>query len=248
MDKYESELSKLKERMEEFDANNLRLEELKDENSILIETRSFMEKQLNDYQVRLLSMQRVDVDLNKYKQDIDDLLTQRELDKKRMCELCEKNAKYELEMKNLLNQNVNLDEELNYYKQKFTFTSAELSKQQQQISQEQKQVNSQVNQINESNKLKLYEAELKLDDLSNQVRARDQDLSKLKESLRLKEINSDECLAKVKVLSEQLSIELENKMRYEKTLDQHKLEIKDLQLKLDECVIETKKLVWTFLS
>ena len=146
-------------------------------------------------------------------------------------------------MKNLLNQNVNLDEELNYYKQKFTFTSAELSKQQQQISQEQKQVNSQVNQINESNKLKLYEAELKLDDLSNQMRARDQELSKLKESLRLKEINSDECLAKVKVLSEQLNIELENKMRYEKTLDQHKLEIKDLQLKLDDCVIETKKLV-----
>jgi len=192
-------------------------------------------------------MQRVDVDLNKYKQDIEDLLTQRELDKKRLCELCEKNAKYELEMKNLLNQNVNLDEELNYYKQKFTFTSAELSKQQQQMSQEQKTVNSQVNQINESNKLKLYESELKLDELTQQLKLRDQELSRLKENLRLKEINSDECLAKVKVLSEQLNIELENKMRYEKTLDQHKLEIKDLQLKLDDCVIETKKLVWFFI-
>ena len=243
MDKYESELSKLKERMEEFDASNLRLEELKDENLILIETRSFMEKQLNDYQVRLLGMQRVDVDLNKYKQDIDDLLTQRELDKKRLCELCEKNAKYELEMKNLLNQNVNLDEELNYYKQKFTFTSAELSKQQQQLSLEQKTANSQANQQNESNKLKLHEAELKLNDMTQLIKLRDLELSRLKESLRLKEISSDECLAKVKVLNEQLTIELENKMRYEKTLEKHKLEIRDLQLKLDDCVNETKKLV-----
>ena len=202
-----------------------------------------MEKQLNDYQVRLLGMQRVDVDLNKYKQDIDDLLNQRELDKKRLCELCEKNAKYELEMKNLLNQNVNLDEELNYYKQKFTFTSAELSKQQQQLNLEQKTANSQANQIIESNKIKLYEAELKSNELSQQLKQRDQELSRLKESFRLNEINSDECVAKIKVLNDQLTIELENKIRYEKTLEQHKLEIKDLQLKLDDCVNETKKLV-----
>lgn len=242
VDKYESELTKLKERIEQSDANNARLEELKDENSILIETRTFMEKQLNDYQVRLLGMQRVDVDLNKYKQDIEDLLAQRELDKKRMCELCEKNAKFELETKNLLNQNFNLDEEVNYYKQKFTFTSAELSKQQQQLSLEQKQTNSQRNELNESNKLRLYEADLNVKELHSQMLERDQELSRLKNVVRLKEINSDECLAKVKVLSDQLSIELDNKMKYEKTLDQHKVEIRDLQLKLDECVNETKKL------
>ena len=243
MDKYESELSKLKERVEEFEANNTRLEELKDENQILAETRMFMEKQLHDYQVRLLGMQREDVDLSKYKQDIDDLLDQRELDKKRLCELCEKNAKYELEMKNLINQNMNLDEELNYYKQKFTFTSAELAKQQQQLNQEQKTAHSQANQIIETNKLKLHEAELRSAELSQQLKARDQELARLKESLRQKEVTSDECVAKIKVLSDQLTIELENKIRYEKTLEQHKLEIRDLQLKLDDCVNETKKLV-----
>ncbi len=106
-------------------------QELKEENLILMETRSFMEKQLNEYQQRLLSTQRLDIDLNKHKKEIDDLRVESSLDKKRMCELCEKNAKLELEIKNLLNQNVNLDDELNYYKQKYTFTLAELNTQQQ---------------------------------------------------------------------------------------------------------------------
>lgn len=201
-----------------------------------------MEKQLNDYQVRLLGLQRLDVDLNKYKQEIDDLLTQRELDKKRLCELCEKNAKYELEMKNLLNQNVNLDEELNYYKQRFTFTSAELSKQQQQMSSEQKTAQSQATNLIEHNKLKLLEAEQIANELSSQLKHRDQELSKLKESYRIKEINLDECLAKLKVLNEELNIEQDNKTKYERTLEQHKMEIKELQLKLDDCVAETRKL------
>ncbi len=131
MDKYESDFIKLKERIEELEAIQSRFEEMKEENVILSETRSIMEKQINDYQIKVLGLQRTDTDLNKYKQEVDDLLSQRELDKKRLCELCEKNAKLELEMKSLLNQNVSLDQELNYYKEKYTFISAELNKQQQ---------------------------------------------------------------------------------------------------------------------
>jgi hypothetical protein len=131
VDKYESDFIKLKERIEELEAIQSRFEEMKEENVILSETRSIMEKQINDYQIKVLGLQRTDTDLNKYKQEVDDLLSQRELDKKRLCELCEKNAKLELEMKSLLNQNVSLDQELNYYKEKYTFISAELNKQQQ---------------------------------------------------------------------------------------------------------------------
>lgn len=242
MDKYELELSKLKERIEELQNGNERIENLRDENAILIETRSIIEKQLNDYQVRLLGMQRLDNDLNKYKQEIEDLLNQRELDKKRLCELCEKNAKLELDMKTLLNQNVNLDEEINYYKQKFAFTSAELSKQQQLLINCQQHAQTQATQLIESNKLKIFEIEQQNSELQSQIRVRDQELSKLKENIRLKEASLDECFSKIKVLNEELSIEQENKIKCERTLEQHKLEIKELQVKLDDCVSETKKL------
>ena len=201
-----------------------------------------MEKQLEEYQQRLIGNQRLDTDLNKYKQDIDDLNKQSDMDKKRMCELCEKNAKLELEMKNLLNQNVNLDEELNYYKQKYTFTSAELTKQQQVVNNFNKTMATQNTQLIEMNKIKLAESDQQNKELNKLIKLKDQELSRLKENSRSKEIRNDECMAKLKALDAQLNIEQDNKMKLERVLDQHKLEIKDLQNKLDDCVNETKKL------
>jgi chromosome segregation ATPase len=242
VDKYESDIVKLRERIDELQSNEMRLNELKDENVILIETRALMEKQLNEYQVRLLGMQRVDNDLNKYKVEIDDLMHQRELDKRRLCELCEKNAKLELEMRNLLNQNISMDEELNYFKQQCTFMTAELGKQQQALSAAQQSLQSKEALLNETTKLKKIEAENVSNEMNSQLKARDQEVSKLKESLRAREITLAEQVAQIKVLSEQLSIEQENKIKCERTLDQHKSEIKELQLKLDDCVSETRKL------
>ena len=210
---------------------------------ILTETRVFMEKQLSEYQQRLLGVQRLDTDLTKYKKEIDDLNAQSELDKKRMCELCEKNAKLELEMKNLLGQNLNLDEELNYYKQKYTFKAAELNKQQQVLNNVNQTAQSQNTHLIEVNKIKLAEAEQHINELNKYVKVRDNELSRLKEHSRSKEIQLDECMAKLKAMDEQLSVEQDNKNKLERILDQHKLEIKELQCKLDDCVYETKKLV-----
>lgn len=76
-------------------------------------------------------------------------MKQRDLDKKRLCELCEKNAKLELDMKNVLNSNVKLDAELMNSKQELTFVSAELSKQEKMNEQLQVQLQAQHAQINE---------------------------------------------------------------------------------------------------
>lgn len=228
----------MKDRIEELQIDKNRLEELKEENSILIETRTLIEKQINDYQVRLLGIQRLDADLNKYKQEIDALNKQAEVDNKRMCSLCEKNAKLEIEIKNLLNQNVSADEELNYYKQKFTFTSAELSKQQSSFTTLQQTVQTQSTQLN----IKQSEYDLQINDLNEQLQQRNKDLGHLKDSLRVKETALNESLAKIRVLNEQLNLEHENKLKSERCLDQHKLEIRELQLRLDDCVNETKKL------
>lgn len=86
--------------------------------------------------------------------------------------------------------------------------------------------------------LEKLNAELKLE-----VKDRDITVAKLKETLRQRETQHDEYLAKVKVLEDELASEQENKMKCERMLEQHKLEIRDLQLKLDDCVNETKRLV-----
>ena len=68
IDKFESDNLKLKQRIEELEAIQQHFEEIKEENIILSETRTIMEKQINDYQIKLLALQRNDTDLNKYKQ------------------------------------------------------------------------------------------------------------------------------------------------------------------------------------
>lgn len=248
VDKYETEIAKLKEKLDEYQSSRTRLDELKEENLILSETRSIMEKQLNDYQVKLFSLQRVDADLNKYKLEIDDLLNQRELDKKRLCELCEKNAKLELDMKNLLNQNVVLDKELNQVREELTLLSIDLNQKQSQLDQYQQLAQQQHTQIIESNKLRQNELEHLIKELKSQLGVRDIELTRVKESLRQKESCLDEYLAKIKVLNKELNIEQELRIKSEKNLEQHKTEIKDLQLRLDDCVNETKKLVSFYFS
>jgi chromosome segregation ATPase len=217
---------------------NYLLKELKEENSILIETRSLMEKQINDYQVRLLGIQRLDSDLNKFKQEIDSLNKQADIDNKRMCSLCEKNAKLEIEIKNLLNQNTSLEEELSCYKQKFTFTTAELNKQQANLTHLQQTVLTQSTQLN----IKQSEYQIQINDLNKQINQRDIELTSLRDNLRFKETSLNENQTKVRVLTEQLNFEHENKIKCERCLEQHKIEIKELQLRLDDCVNETKKL------
>lgn len=70
VEKYESEICKLRERIEELGAHKLAVDELKEENVILGETRAILEKQLGEYQTRLLSSQRLDADLHKYKLEV----------------------------------------------------------------------------------------------------------------------------------------------------------------------------------
>lgn len=199
VDKYEQEIGKLKEKLEELQANRGELEQLKSENMFLAETKVIIEKQLNEYQLRVLSLQRLDTDVNKYKQELDELYKHREMEKKRLCELCEKNAKLELDMKNLLNQNVNLDEELNYTKQELTFLTAELSKQKQLYDANQQQMQTLLTQTSEQNRLRVSELEQINTDLMSQLKSRDQEMLRLNENLRHKESNFDESLAKIKV-------------------------------------------------
>lgn len=76
-----------------------------------------------------------------------------------------------------------------------------------------------------------------------ELKERDMEAVRLKEAIRARETQLDECRAKIKVLEEELAIEQENKSKCERMIEQNKLEIRELQVKLDECVSETKRLV-----
>lgn len=76
VEKYENEIIKLKEKIDESATSKVKIEELKEENLILTETRTILEKQLNDYQIRFLNSQRLDAELHKYKLDVRINITQ----------------------------------------------------------------------------------------------------------------------------------------------------------------------------
>lgn len=76
-----------------------------------------------------------------------------------------------------------------------------------------------------------------------ELKDRDVSIVRLKETVRRLESQLDECLAKIKVLEDELETEHESKTKCERMIDLYKTEIRELQIKLDECVTETKRLV-----
>lgn len=76
-----------------------------------------------------------------------------------------------------------------------------------------------------------------------ELKERDVSIFRLKETVRQLENQLDECFAKIKVLEDELQTEHESKTKCERMIDLYKTEILELQIKLDECVTETKRLV-----
>jgi chromosome segregation ATPase len=232
--KYEAEVVKLKEKCEQLqNSNQSRMNELKDENLALIETRSILENEINGLQVRVLSLQRTESDVTRLRQQIDTMIDEREKDKKRLCSLCESNAKLDLEMKNLLNQNVTLDEEVNHYKQKVSFITAELNRTEAQLKVAQT-MNDSSNNINSTTttttsaatssnstalKVKITTLEQERTQLKEQLEMKQTELIKIRDKLRQKEIENDEENAKIKAMNEQMNRISDEKLRLQRKLD-----------------------------
>ena len=75
-----------------------------------------MEKQIDEYQVRISQLLKNENESYKFKQELNELVKERDIDKLRIRELIEKTTRQELEIKNLLNEHHNLNEEMQYYK------------------------------------------------------------------------------------------------------------------------------------
>ena len=82
-----------------------------------------MEKQIDEYQVRISQLLKNENESYKFKQELNELVKERDIDKLRIRELIEKTTRQELEIKNLLNEHHNLNEEMQYYKNKSSTAS-----------------------------------------------------------------------------------------------------------------------------
>jgi chromosome segregation ATPase len=242
-DKYECEMLKYKEKLEEFDMIKVRCEELKDENSVLLETRSFLERQIDQYQVKLSNTNRYENDIHKYKQELNDLQEQFGQDQARICELLETQTRLELEVKNLINENHALNEELVYFKNKSTTVSTTIVQQNNSSSAKVLQLELDFKKL-DTDMCNLKQNESKL---QNELSQKNREIESLKKEIQSLKQNESNENSKIKELSLQL-IKLqfdEKQLRKQKTLEDEeelnrcKIEIDSLKIKL--CELEEEK-------
>lgn len=109
---YENEITKYKEKLNEMEFFRSRVDELREDNRILAETRTLLEGQLNNAHKRIDSVRELERDLIKCKKQVQDLTEQLDTEKEKVRVLTEENALLEFEKKNRLQESTTLEQEL----------------------------------------------------------------------------------------------------------------------------------------
>ncbi|XP_056147252.1 girdin isoform X2 [Lampris incognitus] len=144
VDKLESELSRYKERLHDIEFYRARLEELKEDNQVLLETKTMLEEQLEGSRARSDKLHLIEKESLQLKSKIHDLEMERDLDRKRMEELLEENLVLEMAQKQSMDESLHLGWELE-----------QLSKTPELTEVPQKSLGEEVNELTSSRLLKL---------------------------------------------------------------------------------------------
>ncbi|XP_061601931.1 girdin isoform X2 [Cololabis saira] len=112
VDKLESDLSRYKERLHDIEFYKARIEELKEDNQILLETKSMLEEQLDASRTRSDKLHLLEKENLQLKSKMHDLEMERDLDRKRMEELLEENLVLEMAQKQSMDESLHLGWEL----------------------------------------------------------------------------------------------------------------------------------------
>ncbi|XP_008319593.1 girdin isoform X3 [Cynoglossus semilaevis] len=112
VDKLESELSRYKERLHDIEFYKARVEELKEDNQILLETKTMLEEQLDATRTRSDKLHLLEKENLQLKSKLNDLEMDRDLDRKRMEELLEENLVLEMAQKQSMDESLHLGWEL----------------------------------------------------------------------------------------------------------------------------------------
>ncbi|XP_034041539.1 girdin isoform X4 [Thalassophryne amazonica] len=144
VDKLESELSRYKERLHDIEFYKARVEELKEDNQILLETKTMLEEQLDGSRTRSDKLHLLEKENLQLKSKIHDLEMERDLDRKRMEELLEENLVLEMAQKQSMDESLHLGWELEQLSKTPELTEAP-----------QKSLGEEVNELTSSRLLKL---------------------------------------------------------------------------------------------
>ncbi|XP_042290176.1 girdin-like isoform X1 [Thunnus maccoyii] len=112
VDKLESELSRYKDRLHDIEFYKARVEELKEDNQVLLETKSMLEEQLDASRTRSDKLHLLEKENLQLKSKMHDLEMERDMDRKRMEELLEENLVLEMAQKQSMDESLHLGWEL----------------------------------------------------------------------------------------------------------------------------------------
>ncbi|KAJ6661856.1 hypothetical protein lerEdw1_013027 [Lerista edwardsae] len=112
VERLEMELGRCKEKLHDVDFYKARMEELREDNIILIETKTMLEEQLMIARCRGDKLHEVEKENLQLKSKLHDIELDRDTDKKRIEELLEENMVLEIAQKQSMNESVHLGREL----------------------------------------------------------------------------------------------------------------------------------------
>nr|XP_057914126.1 girdin-like isoform X4 [Doryrhamphus excisus] len=144
VDKLESELSRYKERLHDIEFYKARVEELKEDNQVLLETKTMLEEQLDASRTRSDKLHLLEKENLQLKSKMHDLEMERDLDRKKMEELLEENLVLEMAQKQSMDESLHLGWELEQLSKTPELTEAP-----------QKSLGDEVNELTSSRLLKL---------------------------------------------------------------------------------------------
>ncbi|KAK8405973.1 hypothetical protein O3P69_006998 [Scylla paramamosain] len=112
----EQEVTRYKDKMVDIEFYKTRVEELREDNRILVETKEMLEEQLASSRRRAEQVLDLENDILQLKQTINQITIERDADRERLQELMEENAQLHLSTKNSLSESATLVAQLDHLK------------------------------------------------------------------------------------------------------------------------------------
>ncbi|XP_007465725.1 PREDICTED: girdin isoform X1 [Lipotes vexillifer] len=112
VDKLESEVSRYKERLHDIEFYKARVEELKEDNQVLLETKTMLEDQLEGTRARSDKLHELEKENLQLKAKLHDMEMEHDMDRKKIEELMEENMTLEMAQKQSMDESLHLGWEL----------------------------------------------------------------------------------------------------------------------------------------
>ncbi|KAM8784690.1 girdin isoform 5-T5 [Rhynchonycteris naso] len=112
VDKLESEVNRYKERLHDIEFYKARVEELKEDNQVLLETKTMLEDQLEGTRARSDKLHELEKENLQLKAKLHDMEMERDMDRKKIEELMEENMTLEMAQKQSMDESLHLGWEL----------------------------------------------------------------------------------------------------------------------------------------